>query len=607
MLTSIAGDCSETLDEGRRRGLVEFDDAWVWYRHELVRTAVHDSLLDEQRRELNAAILEQLIAAGGDVARIVHHAGEAGDHGALARFAPVAARQAGAAAAHREALTHFRIAADHMGDLPVAQQASILTDFAVESYLGDEMGEALDLSARALELWRQLGDEERQGEVLRWQSRFYWWLGRADAAEQTGRAAVEVLEGVPDSDQLPMACSNLSQLAMLAQDFEPAVEWSTKAIDSARRRNDQSTLAHALNNLGSARIRVGDLTGFDLLRESLDIALRHGFDDHAGRAYANLIWTALDYRMYDVADEYLTDGIEYAAKRDLSGSLHYMVAERATLRLQRGDWAEAEADLQWVLAQPEQPGITQMPALATLARLAARRGDGDAPQKLQAASALAEPTGELQRIAPVAAARAELEWLQGNHEAVHTAVVGAYARAVALQQPWITDELAFWMWRSGASDFALRSTETPYALQIAGRWSDAAAAWAEVGCPYERATALYDSNNEDDLMTALEILDDLGAAPAARLVRSKLQRLGVRRIPRGPRRATRANPAGLTPRQMEVLGLIVGGLTNAEIADKLFVSPKTIDHHVSAILTKLEVASRHEAARAARRLGIVDV
>jgi DNA-binding NarL/FixJ family response regulator len=162
------------------------------------------------------------------------------------------------------------------------------------------------------------------------------------------------------------------------------------------------------------------------------------------------------------------------------------------------------------------------------------------------------------------------------------------------------------MWRSGASEATPRSTETPYALQIAGNWRSAAAAWDEIGCPYEQATALYDSDSVDDLLSALGILDDLGAAPAARLVRSKLQRLGVRRIPRGARRATRANPAGLTLRQAEVLGLIAEGLTNAEIADELFVSAKTVDHHVSAILTKLEVGSRHEAARTARHLGLVD-
>lgn len=604
LLATVAGSSPETLEECRRRGLVEYDDTWAWYRHELVRTAVQDSLLEERRRELNNAVLDQLIASDGDVARIVHHAGQAADVAALAEFAPKAARQASAAASHKEALTHFRVAAEHMTSLSDADQAAILSDYAVESYLGDEVAAALELSQQALVMWRRLGDADRLGEILRWQSRFHWWLGHADEAERTGTEAVTVLERVPDSDQLPMAYSNLAQLAMLGQEFGPAVEWSTKAITSARESKDQSTLAHALNNLGSARVRVGDSTGFDLLRESLDISLEHRFDDHAGRAYSNLIWTALDYRMYDVADQYLAAGIDYATKRDLGGSLHYMTSERALLRLERGDWADAEADLRWVLEQPEQPGITQMPALATWAKLAVRRGDEDAATRLDVAMALAEPTGELQRIAPVAAARAEHAWMAGDAAAIRAAVEQPHQLATMVGQPWVADELAFWMWRSGDDSVIPHDSATPFSLQMEGRWRDAANVWTEIGCPYEQATALADADDSENLLMALELLDHLGAAPAARLVRAKLRRLGLRSVPRGPRPATRANPAGLTPRQVDVLGLIVEGRTNTEIAEALFVSPKTVDHHVSAILTKLEVKSRQEAARAAVERGL---
>jgi len=392
---------------------------------------------------------------------------------------------------------------------------------------------------------------------------------------------------------------------MLAQHFTPAVEWSTKAIDAARRLGDQATLAHALNNLGSAQVRVGDLQGFDLLRKSLDIALEHRFEDHAGRAYSNLIWTALDYRMYDLADRYLEEGIAYSVKRDLSGNLHYMTSERATLRLERGEWAGAEADLDWVLAQPEEPGITQMPALATRARLAVRRGDEYAHQALDDAWSLALPTGELQRIAPVAAARAELAWLEGNIATIREAVEESYELAVSVEQPWITDELAFWMWRSGDRTLAPETPTTPFAMQIAGRWQDAAEAWDQIGCPYERAVALIDADDPEPLLTALGVLDHLGASPAARLVRRKLRRRGVQSVPRGPRHATRVHPAGLTPRQVEVLALIVEGHTDAEIAEALFVSPKTVGHHVSALLAKLEVKSRKDAARVAVDLGLI--
>ena len=99
------------------------------------------------------------------------------------------------------------------------------------------------------------------------------------------------------------------------------------------------------------------------------------------------------------------------------------------------------------------------------------------------------------------------------------------------------------------------------------------------------------------------MLEDLRAEPAAARVRERLRAMGAR-VPRGPRAVTRANPAGLTPRQLAVLGLLREGMTNAEIADRLVLSVRTVDHHVAAVLDKLGVRSRREAAAAAQELGV---
>jgi DNA-binding NarL/FixJ family response regulator len=100
------------------------------------------------------------------------------------------------------------------------------------------------------------------------------------------------------------------------------------------------------------------------------------------------------------------------------------------------------------------------------------------------------------------------------------------------------------------------------------------------------------------MLEALRSLEQLGATAAGDLVRRQLRRQGVTRLPRRPLPRTRANPGGLTDRQLEVLGLLADGLTNAEIADRLVVSVRTVDHHVAAILAKLNVGSRREAVRA---------
>jgi DNA-binding NarL/FixJ family response regulator len=144
----------------------------------------------------------------------------------------------------------------------------------------------------------------------------------------------------------------------------------------------------------------------------------------------------------------------------------------------------------------------------------------------------------------------------------------------------------------------------PHALELAGDHGRAAAAWRAIGCPYDAAIAQLGAPGPDALEEALEHLQRLGARPAAARAAAALRNLGVRRVPRGPRASTRQNPAGLTPRELEVLALVGEGLRNAEIAARLVVSRKTVDHHVSAILRKLGVRSRREAVGAAARLGI---
>ena len=140
----------------------------------------------------------------------------------------------------------------------------------------------------------------------------------------------------------------------------------------------------------------------------------------------------------------------------------------------------------------------------------------------------------------------------------------------------------------------------PFALQIAGDWRGAAAAWEALGCPYEQARALADGDTAAQL-AALTIFEQLEARPMAEHVRQKLRSAGVETIPRGPRTTTKENPFQLTNRQMQILSLLTEELTNAEIAARLHISPKTVDHHVSAVLGKLNVSSREEAAVLARQ------
>jgi DNA-binding CsgD family transcriptional regulator len=259
-----------------------------------------------------------------------------------------------------------------------------------------------------------------------------------------------------------------------------------------------------------------------------------------------------------------------------------------------------------VLHEPRSSTFPRIFALVVIGLVRARRGDPDLWAPLDEALPLAEMSGELGRLGPVAAARAEAAWLCGDHQATVRATDVAFELALERRSRWLVGELACWRRRAGVEADVPADDAEPYRLELAGEWSAAAESWAELGCPYESALALADADDADALRRSLDDLHRLGAGATAAVVTRRLRERGVRGIPRGPRATTRDNPAGLTAREVEVLGLVAQGLRNAEIAERLFVSTKTVGHHVSAILHKLDVRTRAEASAEAVRLGIPD-
>ncbi len=607
VLAGIVGPVLDEIEECVACGLLRPQGEMLRFRHQIARDAIYATLLPPRRRLLHQRILaalRELPDRDARLAELAHHAELAQDREATLEFAVAAAGQARNLRAHREAAQQYDRALRHADDLPPRERAELLEAWAYECNLTNRPIDAIDGFRAALEIWRELGEPVKVGENLRWLSRACWFAGRSVESDEAARAALAVLAPLPAGPQLAWAYSNLSHLRMLTSDRHDAVAWGERAIALAQQLGEHEIEIHALTSIGSARMIAGEPTGVRQLEQSLALALEAGFEDHAARAWTNLAARAIVDHQFDLAWHYLADSIAYATEHDLDSYRHYLTAWRAVVKLYRGDWHDVETDCVVALGQPHSLAGTRAVALTALGRLRARRGDPEASPTLQEALSLAEPNGEVVHLGPACAALAEAAWLGGTLPRIVEETRSRLRELSDRLDPWLRGEITWWLWLADESIVPPGDIADPYALQIAGNWAAAAEAWETIGCPYEAARARLASADEAALRSALATFERLDAKPAADMALQRLREIGASTSRRGRNRATRAHPAGLTAREADILTLIVDGRTNREIAERLYLSPKTVEHHVTAILGKLGVPSRREAARVVTELDI---
>ncbi|HEX2372992.1 MAG TPA: AAA family ATPase [Actinomycetota bacterium] len=594
----LLGDAPAALDEAERRGVLEADPAGVWFRHELARRAIEQQLPPTARVACHRQVLAALTTRPGvELARLAHHAAQAGQPSEVVRHGLAAAREAAAAGAFTEALAHYDLVLRWSGLLPTEQRATVLEESVWVLYNLSRFEAAVARAREVARLRERTGDPAMLGQALTTLSRMLYMVNDPGGSEEAVGRAVALLAPLGDRHRLARAATYEAAILKLTDRLGEAIARAREALALGEATGQRDVVAHSLNYLGSALLDLGDPGGAEHLRRSVATARAAHHYEYAQRGYTNLVEGLYRLGRFDELDEPLAAGLAYARGYGFASHEYNLEAHRCMLLTLRGRWDEAEAGLRRLLAG-EDPGVLASFGLSALGRLLARRSDPGAGALLEQAWQAATRTNSVQAIALAGIARVEAAWLAGDHAAAAELALVPLERTEGRGAERYRGELLRYLARCGQPVRAFAGCPAEFALGISGDWRGAADAWAALGAPYERALELASSGRPLELLEAVRALDRLGATAAGDLARRQLRRQGVTRLPPRPLPRTRANPAGLTDRQLEVLALLADGLTNAEIADRLVVSVRTVDHHVAAILAKLNVGSRREAARA---------
>jgi DNA-binding CsgD family transcriptional regulator/tetratricopeptide (TPR) repeat protein len=602
LLSSVLEDSS--VDQCLASGILVTDESGVRFRHELVRMAVEAGIPPHRETDLHARLLATLEERGdADPAVLAHHAEGAGNEKAVLRHAPEAARHSAALGAHREAAAQYERALRFANKLDRPALAALQEGVAGEYALLDRWEDTEGALRAALELRRQIGDDLSTGKDLRLLSRTLWRLCRGEEEVRAAQEAVQVLEALPPGRELAWAYGDLAGRYLGAGRVDECVGITAKARALGELLHEPGPVCYALNAEGYVLTeRGGD--GTVPMEQGLRIALDANLQDMVGNLYSSLQEAASRSHKFDEAERYYAEGVAYCEERELGVFIVCLQGWRAVTLALLGRWAEAaDISLQMLSRQGMSP-VNRLNPLRVLGSIRGRRGEAGAWELLDEALVSAERLGEQLWIVSVRAARAELRWISGQPNLAIAEARSGYDRGLGRIDSWQLGSVAIWLSRLGQPIREATCLPEPFALEMAGDWEAAAAAWERLSRPYDAALARLGSPDEAALRRALAALDDLGATATAAAARRRMKTLGIKAIPRGPRPATRAAPAGLTAREREVLALLSEGLPDREISRRLFISERTVHHHVSTVLAKIGVSSRTAAAREAARMGI---
>jgi DNA-binding CsgD family transcriptional regulator len=599
-LLQIDPACEGSIELCLESGILLHKRERIFFKHELYRRTIESSLSPLLRVSLNKKILDLFLKdfeRNQEIERIIHHAKNANEYDLVVHYALIAAKTASHIGAHNEAAKLYFSAIEYYQGNDKNQLHELYEGYAYECYLINKHKDAIIYMNRSYKLWQGEDDKERASACMRFLSRLEWVDGNRKLAESFAQQAIDLLEYEPDSKAKAMAFSNMSQLTMIYNLYPESIYWGEKAIVIAKELKDDETLSHALNTVGTVKMRVASTKqeGLGMLKQSLEIALKNSYHEHAARAYLNLGYNGILIKDYSFAKNSLEAGLRYCEEKDMDSWTNYMLGYIARLKLETGHWSEAYCIAENLINNTNQGTIFKVGAMAIVAIIKMRRGDADVLPLLMETKAKAFGTMELPRIIPVLAALLEYEWITGNVLADDISI--DYAITMLEQAGGIDmdNKFAYWLLKTRAKYKPFHQSHYDY---------NVAEKWEKSGCLYEYALALFEGD-ETSKRKAINIIQELGATAVFEKLKMEMRASGIKSIPRGIRETTKANVARLTERELDVLKLLKEGMQNKEIADKLFISAKTVDHHITSILFKLDVNSRVKAVHEAINLEII--